>query len=60
MPVATIGETATHAVSITEETIEAFAALSGDIVYLSQDLSFEDPIFPGETVEATARGRRSI
>ncbi|VTT85840.1 MaoC family protein [Halorubrum sp. DM2] len=95
MPVATVGETATHAVSITDETIETFAALSGDenpihvddeyatetmfggrvahgilsaavvsgalarlsgdIVYLSQDLSFENPVFPGETVEATVR-----
>ncbi|CDK38509.1 MaoC family dehydratase [Halorubrum sp. AJ67] len=95
MPVATVGETATHAVSITDEAIETFAALSGDenpihvddeyaaetmfggrvahgilsvavvsgalarlsgdIVYLSQDLSFENPVFPGETVEATVR-----
>ncbi|QAU11625.1 MaoC family dehydratase [Halorubrum sp. BOL3-1] len=95
MPVATVDETATHEVAITEETIEAFAALSGDgnpihlddeyaaetmfggrvahgvlsaavvsgalarlsgdIVYLSQDLSFENPVFPGETVEATVR-----
>jgi len=95
MPVATVGETATHAVSITEETVESFAALSGDenpihlddeyaaetmfggrvahgilsaavvsgalarlsgdIVYLAQDLSFEEPVFPGETVEATVR-----
>ncbi|WP_424015542.1 MaoC family dehydratase [Halorubrum xinjiangense] len=95
MPVATVGETATHEVAITEETIETFAKLSGDenpihlddeyaaetmfggrvahgilsaavvsgalarlsgdIVYLSQDLSFEKPVFPGETVEATVR-----
>ena len=95
MPVATVGETATHEVAITEETIETFAAvsgdenpihlddeyaaetmfggrvahgilsaavvsgalarLSGDIVYLSQNLSFEKPVYPGETVEATVR-----
>ncbi|GAA0717838.1 3-hydroxybutyryl-CoA dehydratase [Halorubrum trapanicum] len=95
MPVANVGETATHEVPITEETIETFAALSGDenpihlddeyaagtmfggrvahgilsaavvsgalarlsgdIVYLSQELSFEKPVFPGETVEATVR-----
>ncbi|WP_297888025.1 MaoC family dehydratase [uncultured Halorubrum sp.] len=93
MPVATVGETATHEVAITEETIEAFAALSGDenpihlddeyaaetmfdgrvahgilsaavvsaalarlsgdIVYLSQEMSFEKPVYPGETVEAS-------
>ena len=95
MPVATVGETASHEVPITEETIEAFASLSGDenpihlddeyaaetmfggrvahgilsaavvsgalarlsgdIVYLSQDLTFENPVYPGETVEATVR-----
>ena len=95
MPVATVGETATHEVAITDETIETFAAvsgdenpihlddeyaaetmfggrvahgilsaavvsgalarLSGDIVYLSQNLSFEKPVYPGETVEATVR-----
>ena len=95
MPVATVGKTATYAVSTTEETIEAFAALSGDenpihlddeyaaetmfggrvahgtlsaavvsgalarpsgdIVYLSQELPFEDPVFPGEAVEVTVR-----
>ena len=33
----------------------ALAQLSGDIVYLSQELSFEKPVYPGETVEATAR-----
>ncbi|SDF52012.1 3-hydroxybutyryl-CoA dehydratase [Halorubrum xinjiangense] len=95
MPVATVGETASHEVPITEETIETFASLSGDenpihlddeyaaetmfggrvahgilsaavvsgalarlsgdIVYLSQDLTFENPVYPGETVEATVR-----
>ena len=93
MPIATVGETATHEVAITRETIEAFAALSGDenpihlddeyaaetifdgrvahgilsaavvsaalarlsgdIVYLSQEMSFEKPVYPGETVEAS-------
>ncbi|MGM0449085.1 MAG: MaoC family dehydratase [Methanobacteriota archaeon] len=95
MPVATVGETASNEVPISEETIEAFASLSGDqnpihlndeyaaetmfggrvahgilsaavvsgalarlsgdIVYLSQDLTFEKPVYPGETVEASAR-----
>ncbi len=32
----------------------ALADLSGDIVYLSQNLSFENPVRPGETVTATA------
>lgn len=93
MPVATAGETASHEVQVTAETIDAFAALSGDenpihldesyaaetmfggrvahgmiaaaavsaalaslsgdIVYLRQDLTFEDPVRPGETVRAT-------
>ena len=92
MPVATVGETASHEVAVTTETIDAFAALSGDenpihldesyaaetmfggrvahgmiaaaavsaalaslpgdIVYLQQDLSFENPVRPGETVRA--------
>jgi len=92
MPVAAVGETATHKVRITDETIDAFAelsgdtnpihlddeyaaetmfgervahgilsaavvsgalaSLSGDIIYLSQDLTFESPVRPGETVMA--------
>mgnify|MGYP000297793292 CR=1 FL=1 len=32
----------------------ALAALPGDIVYLSQDLDFEAPVRPGDTVRATA------
>ncbi|WP_115862769.1 MaoC family dehydratase [Halorussus litoreus] len=31
----------------------ALANLPGDIVYLSQDLDFESPVRPGETVTAT-------
>jgi 3-hydroxybutyryl-CoA dehydratase len=31
----------------------ALAALPGDIVYLSQDLRFENPVRPGDTVEAS-------
>ncbi|NHX35803.1 MULTISPECIES: MaoC family dehydratase [Halolamina] len=31
----------------------ALAALPGDIVYLSQDLDFEAPVRPGDTVRAT-------
>ena len=31
----------------------ALAALPGDIVYLSQDLEFEAPVRPGDTVRAT-------
>ncbi|WP_232685705.1 MaoC family dehydratase [Halobacterium zhouii] len=92
MPVAAVGDTTTSAVTVTEETIEAYADLSGDhnpiheddgyasetmfggriahgmlsaapvsaaladlpgdIVYLSQDLTFENPVFPGDTVTA--------
>mgnify|MGYP006281107305 FL=1 len=33
----------------------ALAALPGDIVYLSQDLEFEAPVRPGDTVRATVR-----
>ncbi|WP_290819257.1 MaoC/PaaZ C-terminal domain-containing protein [Halovivax sp.] len=32
----------------------ALANLPGDIVYVSQDLSFERPVYPGRTVTATA------
>ncbi|WP_227355410.1 MaoC family dehydratase [Haladaptatus salinisoli] len=32
----------------------ALVRLDGDIVYLSQNLSFENPVRPGETVTATA------
>jgi len=32
----------------------ALADLDGDIVYLSQDLQFEAPVRPGDTVTATA------
>ncbi|MDH5020099.1 MaoC family dehydratase [Halobacterium rubrum] len=93
MPVASVGDTAESAVTVTEETIEAYADLSGDhnpihedpeyasetmfggriahgmlsagpvsaalaelpgdIIYLSQDLAFENPVYPGDTVTAT-------
>ena len=92
MPVASVGDTAESAVTVTEETIEAYADLSGDdnpihrdpeyasetmfggriahgmlsagpvsaalanlpgdIIYLSQDLTFENPVYPGDTVTA--------
>jgi len=93
MPVASVGDTAESAVTVTEETIEAYADLSGDhnpihedpeyasetmfsgriahgmlsagpisaaladlpgdVIYLSQDLGFENPVYPGDTVTAT-------
>ena len=93
MPVASVGDTAESAVTVTEETIEAYAELSGDdnpihrdpeyasetmfggriahgmlsagpisaaladlpgdVIYLSQDLAFENPVYPGDTVTAT-------
>jgi 3-hydroxybutyryl-CoA dehydratase len=93
MPVASVGDTAESAVTVTEETIEAYADLSGDhnpihedpeyagetmfggriahgmlsagpvsaalaelpgdIIYLSQELAFENPVYPGDTVTAT-------
>ncbi|MFC3476580.1 MaoC family dehydratase [Halobacterium litoreum] len=93
MPVASVGDTADASITVTEETIESYAALSGDdnpihrdeeyasetmfggriahgmlsagpvsaaladlpgdIIYLSQDLQFENPVFPGDTVTAT-------
>ena len=33
----------------------ALASLSGDVIYLSQDLSFEAPVRPGDTVTARVR-----
>lgn len=32
----------------------ALASLPGDIIYLEQSLSFENPVYPGQTVTATA------
>jgi 3-hydroxybutyryl-CoA dehydratase len=92
MPVASVGDTAESAVTVTEETIEAYAELSGDhnpihedpeyaaetmfggriahgmlsagpvsaaladlpgdVIYLSQELAFENPVYPGDTVTA--------
>jgi 3-hydroxybutyryl-CoA dehydratase len=93
MPVASVGDTAEASITVTEQTIEAFADLTGDhnpihedpeyasetmfggriahgmlsaapisaaaadlpgdIIYLSQDLTFENPVYPGDTVTAT-------
>ncbi len=93
MPVATVEDTAEASLTVTEETIDAYADLTGDdnpihrddeyaaetffggrvahgmlsagvvsaaladlpgdIVYLSQDLDFENPVRPGQTVTAT-------
>ncbi|MFC4449360.1 MaoC family dehydratase [Halorussus aquaticus] len=93
MPVATPNDTAEATLTVTEETIDAYADLTGDdnpihrdeayaaetffggrvahgmlsagvvsaaladlpgdIVYLSQDLEFENPVRPGQTVRAT-------
>ncbi|WP_435320143.1 MaoC family dehydratase [Haloarchaeobius sp. TZWSO28] len=33
----------------------ALADLPGDVIYLSQDLQFQAPVQPGDTVEATAK-----
>ena len=92
MPVASVGDTADASITVTEETIETYADLSGDdnpihadddyasetmfggriahgmlsagpvsaaladlpgdIVYLSQDLQFENPVYPGDIVTA--------
>ncbi|MEZ3143606.1 MaoC family dehydratase [Halobaculum sp. MBLA0143] len=92
MPVASAGDTRRHAVTVTEETVDdyaavtgddnplhtddeyaaeglfggrvahgmftagvvsaALAALDGDIVYVSQEFSFEAPVRPGDTVAA--------
>lgn len=92
MPVASVGDTARAELTVTEETIEQYAALSGDdnpihrdddyasetmfggriahgmlsagpisaaladlpgdVIYLSQDLTFENPVYPGDTVTA--------
>ncbi|NIC00769.1 MaoC family dehydratase [Halobacterium sp. R2-5] len=94
MPVASVGDTAESSVHVTEETIEAYAEVSGDdnpihldaeyaaetmfggrvahgmlsagvvsaavgdlpgdVVYVSQEISFEQPVYPGDTVTATA------
>ena len=94
MPVASVGDAAESALTVTEESIDAYAELTGDdnpihldegyaaetffggrvahgmltagavsaaladlpgdIVYLSQDLTFENPVRPGQTVTASA------
>ena len=38
----------------------ALADLPGDIIYLSQDLQFERPVFPGQCVTATAEVVESL
>jgi 3-hydroxybutyryl-CoA dehydratase len=93
MPVATLDDTAEATLTVTDETIDAYADLTGDdnpihrdeeyaaetffggrvahgmlsagvvsaaladlpgdIVYLSQDVEFENPVRPGQTVTAT-------
>lgn len=93
MPVADAGDTATAALTVTRETIDAYADLTGDdnplhldddyaadgafggvvahgmltagvvsaaladlpgdVVYISQNLDFEAPVHPGDTVTAT-------
>jgi 3-hydroxybutyryl-CoA dehydratase len=93
MPVASVDDTAKAALTVSEETIDAYADLTGDdnpihrdeeyaaetffggrvahgmlsagvvsaaladlpgdVVYLSQDLDFENPVRPGQTVTAT-------
>jgi 3-hydroxybutyryl-CoA dehydratase len=93
MPVASVGDTATARLDVTDRTIEAYAELvgddnplhldeayaaegvfdgrvahgllaagavsaaladlPGDVVYVSQELSFEAPVRPGDTVLAT-------
>jgi 3-hydroxybutyryl-CoA dehydratase len=95
MPVASVGDTATSTLAVTEETIDAFASVSGDenpihldeayaeetmfggriahgmlggslvsaaladlpgdIIYLSQDLSFQSPVRPGDELAAEVR-----
>lgn len=93
MPVASVDDTAEATLTVTEETIDSYADLTGDdnpihrdeeyaaetffggrvahgmlsagivsaaladlpgdIIYLSQDLDFENPVRPGQTVTAT-------
>jgi 3-hydroxybutyryl-CoA dehydratase len=100
MPVATTGDAAEASLSVTESTIDEFAALSGDdnpihldddyaaetmfggriahgmlaasvvsaaladlpgdVIYLSQDLSFENPVRPGDEVVARAEVREVV
>ncbi|WP_227375724.1 MaoC family dehydratase [Haladaptatus halobius] len=48
------GGRVTHGALTASVVSAALARLDGDIVYLSQNLSFENPVRPGETVTATA------
>jgi 3-hydroxybutyryl-CoA dehydratase len=43
-----------HGALTTDVVSAALATLPGDIVYLPQDLDFENPVRPGETVSVTA------
>ncbi|MFC4553118.1 MULTISPECIES: MaoC family dehydratase [Halorussus] len=38
----------------------ALADLPGDIIYLSQDLDFENPVRPGQTITATATVKENL
>ncbi|NHN57830.1 MULTISPECIES: MaoC family dehydratase [Halorussus] len=100
MPVAAPGDSAGSTLRVTEETVDAYADLTGDdnpihlddayaaetffggrvahgmlsagvvsaaladlpgdIVYLSQDLDFENPVRPGQTVTATVTVREDL
>jgi 3-hydroxybutyryl-CoA dehydratase len=100
MPVASVDDTAEATLTVTEETIDAYADLTGDdnpihrdeeyaaetffggrvahgmlsagvvsaaladlpgdVVYLSQDLDFENPVRPGQTVTATVTVREDL
>lgn len=48
------GEPIAHGMLAAGVISAALAALPGDIIYVSQDLNFEAPVYPGATVTATA------
>ena len=47
------GERVAHGALTAGVVSAALARLDGDVVYLSQETDFENPVFPGETVTAT-------